>query len=74
MRTKVEPYFPLPKRTSSARSADVWHLDSITRNMPAIHASYAEAFIAGIVNTQPTTRELMATFAKNTAARTKPVD
>jgi hypothetical protein len=42
--------------------------------MPAIHTSYAEAFIAGIVNTQPTTRELMATFAKNTAARTKPVD
>ena len=42
--------------------------------MPAVHASYAEAFIAGVVNTQPAARQLLAAFANKTAARTKPTD
>ena len=42
------------------------------QNMSAFDASYAEAVVAGIVNTQPASRELLAAFANKTGARIKP--
>lgn len=59
-----------PPLSNFAISSAISHIS----NLPAIHASYAEAFIAGVVNTQPAARELLAGFANKTAARTKPVD
>ena len=59
-----------PPLSNFAISSAISHI----RNMPAMHASYAEAFIAGVVNTQPAARELLAAFANKTAARTKPTD
>ncbi len=44
------------------------------QNMGALDASYAEAVLAGIVNTQPAARERLAAFANKTAARTRPKD
>ena len=41
-------------------------------NMSALDASYAEAVIAGVVNTQPAARERLDAFAKGTAARVRP--
>ncbi len=41
-------------------------------NMSALDASYAEAVIAGVVNTQPEARERLEAFANKTAARIRP--
>ncbi len=41
-------------------------------NMSAFDASYAEAVVAGVVNTQPEARERLDAFAKGTAARIRP--
>jgi enoyl-CoA hydratase/carnithine racemase len=43
-------------------------------NMSALDASYAEAVVAGIVNTQPAARARLDAFAKGTAARIRPTD
>ena len=42
------------------------------QNMSAFDASYAEAVVAGIVNTQPASRELLAAFANKSGPRIKP--
>jgi (methylthio)acryloyl-CoA hydratase len=42
------------------------------QNMSAFDASYAEAVVAGIVNTQPASRERLEAFANKTGARIKP--
>ena len=42
------------------------------QNMSAFDASYAEAVVAGIVNTQRASRERLAAFADKTAARVRP--
>ena len=41
-------------------------------NMSAFDASYAEAVVAGVVNTQPAARDRLDAFAKGTAARIRP--
>ncbi len=38
-------------------------------NMPANDAFYAEAFIAGITNTQPASKDRLAAFMNKTAAK-----
>ena len=45
---------------------------SHTRNMSALDASYMEAFVAGVVNTQAASNERLAAFADGSAARVKP--
>ncbi len=45
---------------------------SHTRNMSALDASYMEAFVAGVVNTQAASNERLAAFADKSAARVKP--
>ena len=45
---------------------------SHARNMSAMDASYMEAFVAGVVNTQPASNDRLAAFADKTAARVKP--
>jgi (methylthio)acryloyl-CoA hydratase len=45
---------------------------SHVQNMSAMDASYMEAAVAGIVNTQPDARERLAAFADKTAARVRP--
>ena len=45
---------------------------SHTRNMSALDASYMEAFVAGVVNTQADTGDRLAAFADKTAARVRP--
>jgi len=42
------------------------------QNMSALDAAYAEAVVAGIVNTQPAARERLEAFANKTAARVRP--
>ncbi|MDO5657558.1 MAG: crotonase/enoyl-CoA hydratase family protein [Paracoccus sp. (in: a-proteobacteria)] len=42
------------------------------QNMSALDASYAEAVVAGVVNTQEAARDRLAAFAKGTAAKIKP--
>lgn len=42
------------------------------QNMSSFDAAYAEAVVAGIVNTQPAARERLAAFADKTAPRIKP--
>ncbi len=42
------------------------------QNMSAFDASYAEAVVAGIVNTQPASRTLLQAFANKTGAKVKP--
>ncbi|MCV6597469.1 MAG: crotonase/enoyl-CoA hydratase family protein [Mangrovicoccus sp.] len=42
------------------------------QNMSALDAAYAEAVVAGVVNTQPDARERLDAFAKKTAARVRP--
>lgn len=59
-----------PPLSNYAISSAISHI----QNMPGLHASYAEAFIAGVVNTQPASRERLAAFSDKTAARTKPKD
>jgi (methylthio)acryloyl-CoA hydratase len=43
-------------------------------NMSGFDASYAEAVVAGVVNTQPAARERLDAFAKGIAARVRPGD
>ena len=45
---------------------------SHNRNMSAMDAAYAEACVAGVVNTQPDARARLAAFADKSAARIKP--
>jgi (methylthio)acryloyl-CoA hydratase len=40
--------------------------------MSPLDASYAEAVMAGIVNTQPASRARLEAFANKTAARVRP--
>ncbi|WP_127902275.1 methylthioacryloyl-CoA hydratase [Solirhodobacter olei] len=42
------------------------------QNMSALDAAYAEAVVAGVVNTQPAARERLEAFANKTAARVRP--
>lgn len=42
------------------------------QNMSPLDASYAEAVVAGVVNTQPASRDRLEAFANKTAARVKP--
>ena len=42
------------------------------QNMSAMDAAYAEAGLAGVVNTQPDTRARLAAFADKSAARVRP--
>jgi len=42
------------------------------QNMSSFDAAYAEAIVAGVVNTQPDARERLAAFADKTAPRTRP--
>ena len=42
------------------------------QNMSALDAAYAEAVVAGVVNTQPDARARLAAFADKTAARVRP--
>ncbi|MFD0917294.1 crotonase/enoyl-CoA hydratase family protein [Pseudahrensia aquimaris] len=44
------------------------------QNMSAMDAAYAEAVVAGVVNTQPDARERLAAFADKSAARIRPED
>ena len=41
-------------------------------NMSAMDAAYAEAVVAGVVNTQPEARARLEAFANKTAARVRP--
>lgn len=41
-------------------------------NMSALDAAYAEAVLAGVVNTQPAARERLEAFAKGTAMKVRP--
>lgn len=43
------------------------------QNMSALDASYAEAAVAGVVNTQEAARARLAAFAEGTAAKVKPL-
>ncbi|MBM3603168.1 MAG: crotonase/enoyl-CoA hydratase family protein [Alphaproteobacteria bacterium] len=42
------------------------------QNMSGLDAAYAEAMVAGVINTQDAARERLAAFAQGTAARIKP--
>jgi (methylthio)acryloyl-CoA hydratase len=42
------------------------------QNMSALDAAYAEACVAGVVNTQPEARARLQAFADKTAARVRP--
>ncbi|MFM2390994.1 MAG: hypothetical protein RLZZ437_2549 [Pseudomonadota bacterium] len=42
------------------------------QNMSALDAAYAEAVVAGVVNTQPAARSRLAAFADKSAARVRP--
>ncbi|MEP1520756.1 crotonase/enoyl-CoA hydratase family protein [Ascidiaceihabitans sp.] len=42
------------------------------QNMSALDAAYSESVLAGIVNTQPASRERLEAFANKTAARVRP--
>lgn len=44
------------------------------QNMSALDAAYAEACVAGVVNTQPEARARLQAFADKTAARVRPHD
>jgi (methylthio)acryloyl-CoA hydratase len=43
------------------------------QNMSSFDAAYAEAVVAGVVNTQPAARERLAAFADKSGPRIKPV-
>ena len=57
-----------PELSNFAITSAISHIQS----MPALHASYAETFVAGVVNTQPASRERLKAFAEKTAAKVKP--
>lgn len=54
--------------TNYAICSAISHLN----NMSGMDAAYAEAVVAGIVNTQPAARERLEAFANKTAARIRP--
>ncbi len=54
--------------TNYAICSAISHLN----NMSGMDAAYAEAVVAGIVNTQPAARERLEAFANKTAARVRP--
>lgn len=54
--------------TNYAICSAISHLN----NMSGMDAAYAEAVIAGVVNTQPAARERLEAFANKTAARIRP--
>jgi enoyl-CoA hydratase/carnithine racemase len=56
--------------TNFAICSAISHLN----NMSAMDAAYAEAVVAGVVNTQAPARERLDAFAKKTAARIRPVE
>ena len=45
---------------------------SHVQNMSGLDAAYMEAFVAGVVNTQPASNERLAAFADKSAPRVKP--
>lgn len=62
---KVAQNLPL---TNFAICSAVSHMN----NMSNMDAAYAEAVVAGVVNTQPAARERLEAFANKTAARVRP--
>lgn len=62
---KVAENLPL---TNMAITLGIEH----SQNMSSHDAYFSEAFIAGIVNTQPDARDRLAAFANKTAKKTKP--
>ncbi|NDW43865.1 methylthioacryloyl-CoA hydratase [Ruegeria sp. PrR005] len=62
---KVAQNLPL---TNFAICSAVSHM----KNMSGLDAAYAEAFVGGIVNTQPDARARLEAFANKTAARVRP--
>ena len=56
--------------TNYAICSAISHLN----NMSSMDAAYAEAVVAGVVNTQPAARERLEAFANKTAARIRPND
>jgi enoyl-CoA hydratase/carnithine racemase len=56
--------------TNYAICSAISHLN----NMSGMDAAYAEAVIAGVVNTQPAARERLEAFVNKTAARVRPND
>jgi (methylthio)acryloyl-CoA hydratase len=42
------------------------------QNMSGLDAAYAEPFVAGIVNTQPASRDRLAAFVNKSAPRVRP--
>jgi len=62
---KVAQNLPL---TNFAICSAVSHMN----NMSGLDAAYAEAFVGGIVNTQPAARDRLEAFANKTAARVRP--
>ncbi|WP_127114410.1 methylthioacryloyl-CoA hydratase [Shimia sediminis] len=62
---KVAQNLPL---TNFAICSAVSHMN----NMSGMDAAYAEAFVGGIVNTQPEARARLEAFANKTAARVRP--
>lgn len=54
--------------TNYAICSAISHLN----NMSGMDAAYAEAVVAGVVNTQPAARERLEAFANKTAARVRP--
>ena len=59
-----------PQLSNFAITSAISHIQS----MPALHASYAETFVAGVVNTQPASRERLKAFTEKTAAKVRPTD
>ncbi|WP_158971486.1 methylthioacryloyl-CoA hydratase [Chachezhania sediminis] len=64
---KVAANLPL---TNFAICSAISHL----QNMSGMDAAYAEAVVAGVVNTQPAARERLEAFANKSAARVRPND
>ncbi|MEM7059433.1 MAG: methylthioacryloyl-CoA hydratase [Pseudomonadota bacterium] len=62
---KVAQNLPL---TNFAICSAVSHIN----NMSGMDAAYAEAVVAGVINTQPAARERLEAFANKTAARVRP--
>src|SRR6056297_3351010 len=62
---KIAQNLPL---TNFAICSAVSHMN----NMSGLEAAYAEAFVGGIVNTQPDARARLEAFANKTAARVRP--
>ena len=57
-----------PPLTNFAICSAISHM----QNMSTFDAAYAEAVVAGIVNTQPDSRSRLEAFANKTAARVRP--